>query len=209
VKNLSQLEFKEKDMDIIPLVSVPERPVYLPIHIWEDELIKSLFDQIALEENINIGTTSVILNNLALLSVLQGSSTIARQFCELHIQLCSKLYTLKQDISYLKCSIQPWINLARLARESCDIEDADSAYTLLSPNNRGVPVKFNQQSYLSLDEIIIKSGDNRLQYVLDNVYWLEFGRYLLRRKDFSAIKKHCISGLNTELNPRIKTVVVK
>lgn len=196
-------------MDIHPLVSIPERPLCLPAHLWENKLITALLKQVSLKKDIHIGTTSVILNKLALISVFQGSLSVARRICECHIQLCCNLAIRDNNNYSLQYAVQPWINLVRLSRSEGDTEKIRSAYSLLSPANRRMPIDLGLQSCFSLEQLIVDAEDNQLRDVLDNVFWIEYGKYLLRSNDPYTAKEHCLFGLKSDLNPMAKTSLLE
>ena len=168
----------------------------MPIDGWRRALVHT-FKSVILERDAKIEEIAPCLNQFALLEAYQSNNVNALALCHAQINFWRNFFTKFGNRHYLSCTIQPWINVARLNRWQNKIDNSASIYQELSPQNRlklGGLSQFHQIDF-SLYDLCSFDNANVVIDVIDNVYWNEYGRLLLNSDRHSDLQAHIQVGL--------------
>jgi hypothetical protein len=114
-----------------------------PIKEWSSQLlavIRSCSGKRPWTETIVRGCTA--LNNAALLFAHAGRPEVAEGICQSQLDWLDRLRSVLSETELSVMAIQPWVNLGRLYRRSCDYDRALSYFHALDTTRYGATARF-------------------------------------------------------------------
>lgn len=194
-----------------PLIrSLSERLVRVPLGAWERTLAGLLRTALT-RSPIDWDALASIFNQLAVIQAYRGHNDRALAFCEAQIGLWKALADEAGHEHRQVLLIQPWVNIIRLERWQKKIDSAIELYQELAPQNRGRPGTVNARYGVdaSLETLLQLPGGDTLRQVLDNVYWVEYTRWLLATGQTAELQSLIKAGLGSGLNAYAHTVLLE
>ena len=185
-----------------PLIrSFSERLVRLPLGAWESSLAEVLRATL-MQSPVQWDAVTGILNVLAVIAAYRGHNDAALGFCEAQIGLSKALSAEPGHAHRLAAVIQPWVNTIRLERWQKKVDSAIPLYRELAPQQRGMMGTLNARYGIgaSLDALLRMDESGVYRIVLDNVYWIEYTRWLLATGQTLELQAQLQAGLNSKLS---------
>lgn len=187
------------------LVKGNDRSLRVALPLWR--AAQMLRMQVALvQPGLDIRVLANSMHQMSLMAVFEGATETARQICHAQIYFWRNLAQASSNPSLLGYVIQPWINLARLERQQQTDGTARSLYQDFAPENRQQPSVLMQHFGIaqSLDELCKLHPEIDCTGVLENVYWREYGLFLLKTGEYSALQGLLERGLSCQKCPFVK-----
>ena len=179
----------------MPLEAAREWILRRDIAAWWDDLHLGLQQALAAHDTRR-STLCPLFNQFALLATWQGEQEAAARICQLQIDFWQRLAVHKDEPALLGAVLQPWINLARLARWRQQLDASQSLYFELAPQQRTQQGSLAQRHGVPYTLQQICEFDPAMRGLLDAVYWCEYGRLLLQTGQGAALGAHLQAGLN-------------
>ncbi len=181
-----------------PLICGTDRLARRAIRPWRGAMLAALRLAAGRGEDPDTGGVAVALNQLALLEAYEGSHANALALCRSQVDFWRTLAAQAGAPGLLGGVIQPLINIVRLERWSAGADGTVSLYGELAPARRGVAGPLLARHGIALGFEGLCALDARADYaaLLDNVYWREYGRYLLQAGSEDALQALLGEGLS-------------
>lgn len=193
-----------------PLIIPADRIVRQPVARWQQNLCRNLVSTLSAADG-DMGEIAPSMNQLALLEAYQGNNANALQLCEAQIHFWKNFAQQHSNPKQVCLAVQPWINLIRLDRWQNRVDRSTSLYTELAPQARdaqnslsihfGLDFSFNQLCQLDPANLQVR--------LIDNIYWMEYGRQLLACDDHGTLQAHIQDGLKQPLSRFLKLVLLE
>ncbi|MDW5416186.1 hypothetical protein R6242_06320 [Iodobacter sp. CM08] len=189
-----------------PLLVSSDRLVRHPLNEWSSRLLSSFYKSIH-----NVDVVLPIMNQLALIETCRGNYGGAFEICVAQINFLKNLSKKNKSTQYLPAIIQPWINIARMDRWQNKEINSTEIYKSMSPDNRFKFCELNSRYGIefSLGELCNLGENNSFVAVVNNVYWTEYARFLLRSNSHNLLQKHLQSGISSNYGAFIKISLIE
>jgi hypothetical protein len=178
-----------------PLISPSDRLVRQPITPWRMAMVRMLREGISKKE-LDYNQIGSALNRLALLEAYQGHTGRALMACDAQIRFWQRSAEEPGHAHLLPNIVQPWINILRLERWNNRLDSSISLYRELAPDRRAAPAAFQQRFGIPLTfDALDGISPGRVSYLLDMVYWREYGNLLFSAGADVELRQHLQAGI--------------
>ena len=199
-----------------PLICGTDRLARRPIRPWRAAMLAALRGALRpAGGGPDFGGVAVALNQLALLEAYEGTPAQALALCRSQIALWQRLSARDAGDGaarrLLGGVIQPLINVVRLERWTAGEAGPVSLYAELAPARRGAPGLLLARQGIALGFEALCALDPRGDYaaLLDNVYWREYGRYLLQAGRDDDLQALLAEGLSQPRSAFVQLALVE
>lgn len=198
----------------LPLIFAPDRMICKPLGGWRQNLLEvwSQAMQDCLQKQPQITDLAPVFNQLGLIATFQGQTELAAHVCQSQMLYWHHLSQERGRPDLLAYVIQPYINLARLARWQANVEQAAGLYRGLAPGSQHQVSPLLQKLGIAhtFEELAAADSDpQKFRQVMSIVYWTEYGRLLLQTGDEASVLAHVQQGLSSETSTHIRRCLLE
>lgn len=201
-------------MSFPTLIFAPDRMLCQPLTAWQQHMLANWLRAVERRQQGLLPTIDLApaFNQLGLIATFQGQAELAEHLCESQMLYWYRLSGEFARPDLLSHIIQPYINLARLARWQGRLEQASGLYRSLAPDASGQLNSTLQALGIaySLDELANSDPTAQgLQSLMNLVYWSEYGRLLLQTADEASVLDHVQQGLSANSSSHLRRCLLE